>query len=47
MSNRRSPYLVGKAFRGFLLASVLTAAASQVGVIVDGIMLARFINEGR
>ncbi|MEZ3551243.1 MAG: ATP-binding protein [Muribaculaceae bacterium] len=46
MSNRRSPYLVGKAFRGFLLASVLTAAASQVGVIVDGIMLARFINEG-
>lgn len=41
----RSSYLVGKAFRGFLLASVLTAAASQVGTLVDGLMLSHFINE--
>ena len=41
---RRSSYLVGKAFRGFLLASVLTATASQVGNLVDGLMLSHFIN---
>lgn len=41
----RSSYLVGKAFRSFLLASVMTAAASQVGTLVDGLMLSRFINE--
>lgn len=45
MTSSRSSYLVGKAFRGFLLASVLTAAASQVGTLVDGLMLSRFINE--
>ncbi len=45
MMTSRSSYLVGKAFRGFLLASVLTAAASQVGTLVDGLMLSHFINE--
>lgn len=45
MSTGRSSYLVTKAFRGFLLASVLTAAASQVGTLIDGLMLARFIND--
>lgn len=45
MMPARSSYLVGKAFRGFLLASVLTAAASQVGTLVDGLMLSHFINE--
>lgn len=45
MTTSRSSYLVGKAFRRFLLASVLTAAASNVGVFVDGIMLSHFINE--
>lgn len=45
MTATRSSYLVGKAFRGFLLASVLTAAASQVGTLVDGMMLSHFINE--
>lgn len=45
MTGSRSSYLVGKAFRSFLLASVLTAAASQVGTLVDGIMLSHFINE--
>lgn len=42
----RTPYLVGKAFRSFLLASVLTAAASQIGALIDGLMLSHFINEG-
>lgn len=45
VKSRRTPYLVGKAFRSFLLASVLTAAASQVGALIDGLMLSRFINE--
>lgn len=44
-ASSRTPYLVGKAFRSFLLASVLTAAASQVGALIDGLMLSRFINE--
>lgn len=42
----RSSYLVGRAFRSFLLASVLTAAASQLGNLIDGLMLSRFIGEG-
>lgn len=45
MTSTRTSYLVGKAFRGFLLASVLTAAASQIGALVDGLMLSHFINE--
>lgn len=45
MTVSRSPYLVGKAFKGFLLASVLTAAASQMGALIDGLMLSRFINQ--
>lgn len=40
----RSSYLVGKAFNSFLFASVLTAAASQMGALIDGLMLSRFIN---
>ncbi|MDE6005963.1 MAG: ATP-binding protein [Muribaculaceae bacterium] len=45
MGTKRSSYLVGHAFRRFLLASVLTASASQVGTLIDGLMLSRFINE--
>lgn len=45
MNNARSSYLVGKAFRSFLTASVLTASASQVGTLVDGLMLSHFIND--
>lgn len=45
MKSSRSSYLVGQAFRGFLLASVLTAATSKIGVLVDGLMLSHFINE--
>lgn len=45
MQQSRTPYLVGKAFRSFLLASVLTAAASQVATLVDGLMLSHFVNE--
>ena len=45
MSTRRTPYLVGKAFNSFLLASVLTASASQVGNLIDGVMLSHFLDE--
>lgn len=42
---KRSSRLVGSAFRSFLLASVMTAAAAQVGSLVDGLMLSHFVNE--
>lgn len=43
---RRSSRLVGRAFRSFLLASVMTAAASQIGSLIDGLMLSHFVSEG-
>lgn len=42
---KRNSYLVNRAFKGFLLASVLTVAVNQVGGMVDGMMLSYFINE--
>jgi len=42
---KRDSYLVGKAFKGFLLASVLTVSASQMGAFIDGLMLTWFIND--
>lgn len=42
---KRDSYLVGKAFKSFLLASVLTVSASQMGAFVDGLMLTWFIND--
>lgn len=44
MEKRRN-YLVNKAFNSFLLASVLTVAATQVGATVDGMMLSYLIGE--
>lgn len=43
---KRSSYLVGRAFNSFLLASVMTAAAAQIGSLIDGLMLSHFVNEG-
>lgn len=45
MSVKRNPYLVGKAFRSFLFASVLTAGASTMGSFIDGMMLSHFISD--
>lgn len=42
---KRKNYLVNKAFNSFLLASVLTVAATQVGATVDGMMLSYLIGE--
>lgn len=42
---KRDSYLVGKAFKSFLLASVLTVSASQMGAFIDGLMLTWFIND--
>lgn len=41
----RNTYLIGKAFNSFLLASLLTVAATQVSAMIDGMMLSYFIGE--
>lgn len=40
---KRNSYLINKAFNGFLVASLLTVAATQVGATVDGMMLSYLI----
>lgn len=42
---KRNSYLVNKAFKSFLFASVMTVAASQMGGVVDGLMVTWFIND--
>lgn len=42
---KRDSYLVGRAFKSFLFASVLTVAASQMGAFIDGLMVSWFIND--
>lgn len=42
---KRNSYLINKAFNGFLVASLLTVAATQVGATVDGMMLSYLIGE--
>lgn len=44
METRKS-YLTNKAFNSFLLASMSTMAAIQIGDTVDGMMLSHFIGE--
>lgn len=45
MKNKRNTYIISKALKGFVLASVLTAAASQLGSTLDAIALAQFEGE--
>lgn len=42
---KRDSYLVGRAFRSFLFASVMTVAASQMGAFIDGLMVTWFISD--
>ena len=42
---KRDSYLVGKAFRSYLTASVLTVAAAQVAGIVDASIVGNIIGE--
>lgn len=42
---KRDSYLVGRAFKSFLFASVMTVAASQAGAFVDGLMVSWFISD--
>lgn len=42
---KRNSYLVSRAFRSFLFASVMTVAASQMGALVDGLMVTRLISD--
>lgn len=44
MQKRRS-YLINKAFNGFLIASLLTVAATQMAATVDGMMLSYLVDE--
>lgn len=41
---KRDSYLVGRAFRSFLFASVMTVAASQMGGFIDGLMVTWFLS---
>lgn len=42
MENNRNPYLVSKALKSFVLASILTAAAAQLASTLDAVVLAQF-----
>ncbi len=42
MENKRNTYIVSKALKGFVLASILTAAAGQLASTFDAIVLAQF-----
>lgn len=41
---KRNSYLIGKAFRSFLIASVLSVAAEQVAVLVDAAVVGRLVS---
>lgn len=43
-SSERSPYLVNKAMKHFLLATVLSMAAGQVSVTIDGIIVSHLVS---
>lgn len=45
MENKRSTYVVSKALRNFVMASVLTSAAGQLASTMDAIALAQFEGE--
>lgn len=42
---KRKSYLINQAFNGFLIASLLTVAATQVSATVDGMMLSYLVDE--
>ena len=44
MSNKRNSYLVSKAMKNFLLASILTMAVQQINTTVDGIIVSNLVN---
>ena len=44
MESKRNPYLINKAMRNFLIASILTMAVQQLNIIVDGIIVSNFVN---
>ncbi len=44
MQNDKDSYLIGKAFRSFLLASILTSVVSQINVMVDSILVGNLIS---
>lgn len=39
----RNPYLIGKALKNFLLASILTMSVQQLNVTIDGIIVSHFV----
>ena len=45
MRNRRNAYIISKALKSFVLASILTAAAGQLASTFDAIILAQFVGE--
>ena len=46
MKTERNTYIISKALRNFVLASILTAAAGQLASTFDAIILAQFVGKG-
>ena len=44
MESKRNSYLISKAMRNFLIASILTMAVQQLNIIVDGIIVSNLVN---
>ncbi len=44
MSNQRNSYLISKAMKNFLLASILTMAVQQLNTTIDGIIVSNLVN---
>lgn len=44
MESKRNSYLISKAMRNYLIASILTMAVQQFNIIVDGIIVSNFVN---
>ena len=44
MESKRNSYLISKAMRNFLIASILTMAVQQLNIIVDGIIVSNFVD---
>lgn len=45
MENKRNTYIISKALKSFVLASILTAAAAQLASTFDAIIVAHFVGE--
>lgn len=45
MDSQRNTYLISRALKSFVAASILTAATAQLASILDAIVLAQFVSQ--